>query len=252
MKLVFFLVTILLPQRNLAAGMLSDSTAVELVATYALTVAEPSGLCLDVHRNFLWTVSDHTNRVYKLTLTGQTCDSLSFVGNDLEGIAQDPRDGSLWVVEEQWREIVRLDTTGREIDRVQIVVKRKRPNRGLEGIAIAPASSHFYLLNERSPRRLLELNARLKIIRETKLDFAPDFSGLCVDSNGSLWILSDSGGRLFKTTRDGLLIASYVTHINKAEGIACAVGKEEFYIVSDSRSQLYRVRLPAVPGHLTR
>ena len=49
-------------------------------ADYKLFVKEPSGLSLSVDGNFLWTVSDQTNKVYQLTLTGVIIKKLLYKG----------------------------------------------------------------------------------------------------------------------------------------------------------------------------
>jgi len=41
-----------------------------LRSSYLLDVREPSGLALDVTRSFLWTVGNHPQRIYRLSLEG--------------------------------------------------------------------------------------------------------------------------------------------------------------------------------------
>lgn len=47
-----------------------------------------SGLSLCVCSGRLWTVSDRANRVYKISLTGETVDSLLLVGEAFDGAAE--------------------------------------------------------------------------------------------------------------------------------------------------------------------
>src|SRR5436309_1606902 len=66
-----------------------------LLATYAMTVSEPSDLTIDETGTILWTVSDSKNKVYKLDVQGKTLKTLSYAGgplSDLEGVAYDHRD----------------------------------------------------------------------------------------------------------------------------------------------------------------
>ena len=89
----------------------------QLIATYPLTVSEPSDLTIDETGKRLWTVGDKPTRVHQLALDGTTVKTLSFVGEDVEGIAYDRTDHTLWVAEENRREIVHLDLEGTVLSR---------------------------------------------------------------------------------------------------------------------------------------
>lgn len=216
------------------------SVTLQLLDTASIEVPEPSGLALHADGRALWTVSDRTNQVYKLMLTGETRDTLSYEGDDLEGIAYDPVDQTLLVVEEKTREVVQLDTTGRELRRVTVAVEREKSNKGLEGITINPASRHVFVLNEKSPKLLLELDGGLVLIGQYKLAFAKDYSGIAFDAKRQgLWIVSDKSRSLTFCDLTGQPLHSFILEIDKAEGIALDYEKGLLYIVSDSEEMLY-------------
>ena len=86
-----------------------------LLETHPLAIREPSDLTIDETGTILWTVTNHPEKVYRLGLDGHVADSLSYVGDDLEGVVYDPRDRTLWLAEEGLREVVHIDPgTGQE------------------------------------------------------------------------------------------------------------------------------------------
>jgi len=218
----------------------STATSLQLRQTIPVPVREPSGLALDFRGRHLWTVSDTTNRIYKLGFDGMLLDSLSYLGEDLEGITQNTTDGTLWVVEERRREVVNVDTLGRELRRVKIPVKQKKSNRGLEGIVFYPKKQHLFLLNEKSPKLLIELDDEQGVVSFRKLKFAKDFSGLAYDRRQHcLWIASDLSRSVTKWSLIGEPLASYRHDIDKAEGIAIDGERGILYLISDSQDELY-------------
>ena len=105
-----------LPAKDATAGL-------SLIASYALSLSEPSDLALDGSGESLWTVTDRPGKVHQLALDGTLIQTLKFVGEDLEGIAYDASDRTLWVAEENLRTnafVRRVDplhaVAGREID----------------------------------------------------------------------------------------------------------------------------------------
>ena len=65
-----------------------------LLSSHSIDIDELSGLSLDATGTSLWTVG--ARRIYRLSLAGQV-QELEFKGDNLEGIASDPSDGTLWV-----------------------------------------------------------------------------------------------------------------------------------------------------------
>ena len=214
--------------------------SLKLIASYALDVSEPSGLALAPDGNSLWTVSDNTNQVFQLSLTGKILQTLSYKGRDLEGIAIDTLTHTFWVAEEHSRELVELDSTGSELQRHRIL--EGNDNSGLEGICI-DAAHHFFTIKEKRPGLFIALNADFSVKSKMEIAFAKDFSGLCADTLlNRFWILSDQDESLFYWDLKQGALAQYKLEIPSPEGIAIDFSKGFFYMVSDSESKLYVFR----------
>lgn len=209
-----------------------------LLSSYPLDVHEPSGLALDAARSSLWTVGNHPQRIYRLSLEGQVREILGFEGDDLEGIACDPSDATLWVVEEKRREVVHLDANGEVAARRQLDLAGE-PNSGLEGISL-DSNGTLYVLNEKNPGLFITLNDDLSIKNRRQLGFAEDFSALDYHrGRDSFWILSDQSQALFLwNPREGVT-ATYPLPFDKAEGVAVDEVDDLIYVVSESEDRLY-------------
>ena len=211
--------------------------SLKLIDSYALDVKEPSGLALAPDGNSLWTVSDHTNQVFQLSLSGKILQTLSYKGRDLEGIAIDTLKHTFWVAEEHSRELVELDSTGSELQRHRIL--QGYDNSGLEGLCI-DAEHHFFTIKEKRPGLFISLNPDFTVKNKMEITFARDFSGLCADTLlNRFWILSDQDESLFYWDLKQGVLAQYKLEISSPEGIAIDFVKGIFYVVSDSESRLY-------------
>ncbi len=207
---------------------------------YDIKVKEPSGLSLNFDGTGLLTVSDKTGRVYALSFEGESTGQLDFKGKDLEGITTDVENGYLYVIQERSNTIIKLDMLGRQLASYKLPQYGKSKNSGLEGITFCESRGTFFIVNEKSPGRLIEWSPEKGIIAENELNFAKDFSGICWDkSTDKLWIISDLSGVLVQCEYDGTPIESHTTGIKKAEGIAIYPASGEIYIVSDSDKKLY-------------
>jgi len=226
---------------------LNDSTAeknppseslLALVSEVKTEVSEPSGLTLGKNNWCLWTVSDNTNHVYKLSLNGTVLEELKFQGDDLEGITYDKRDGSLWVAEEQLRQLVHLDTLGNELGRFDVTNLEGSGNSGLEGVCIS--DSIFYVLNEKNPRLWAELNKDFEADKVKEIADVDDLSGIfCALDTNSFWIVSDQSRKVFIWNPEKGMIKSQDLGYSKAEGIAVDLVRNKVYIVSDETWKLY-------------
>ena len=215
-----------------------DEGRLTLRSRYALDIRELSGLALDAAGASLWTVGNHPQRIYRLSLEGRVQDRLDFKGEDLEGIACDPADGTLWVVEEERREVVHLDANGKVLGRRQLDLKGE-PNSGLEGICL-DSSGTVYVLNEKDPGLFIALNVDLSIHNQRQLDFANDFSGLdCHSGQDSFWVLSDQSRALYLWSPEEGVKGAYSLPFDKAEGVAVDEAAGLVYIASESEDRLY-------------
>lgn len=219
-----------------------EGPGLELISTVNIQVDEPSGLCFSIDKEFLWTVSDQTGKVYKVDFNGNVIETLSYTGNDLEGIAVDPEDSTIWVAEEYLSQIVQLDTLGNELDR--ITVAGAAGNSGLEGITINSSNNHFFLLKEQDPGVLIELDEAFNLLQYKRINFAWDYSGIFYEpQNQHLWIASDQDEKVYRCDLDAVVLIEYSIDVQKAEGIAVDIDSNLVYIVSDSYEKLYKFEI---------
>ncbi len=217
-----------------------DSGKLEKVKEYDISVKEPSGLCFGPGKNTLLTVSDNSNNIYEITLTGNIIRQLDYTGDDLEGITYSEESNIIAVTEERKREVVFIDyNTGNETQRYEIATGGNIENKGPEGISYNPNNDAFYIVNEDSPGEMIIWNKNYGIINKTDLNFADDYSGIFVDSgNALLWILSDESKALFKCDYNGIELSAFPLEYNKYEGVAVDTKNNLIYLVNDRKNIL--------------
>jgi uncharacterized protein YjiK len=214
----------------------------ELLFSYGVNVAEPSGLVINDTGTILYTVSDNTNKIYKISTTGNVLQTFSYVGNDLEGVSTYTKN-KLLVAEERTKEIVSFDMTTSEVVKHKISYDNSDANSGIEGVAYNSDDGTIFMINEKDPGLLLRLRSNFSILSEYNLDFASDYSGIFYDKKGkNLWITSDQNKTINKCDLTGKLLKSYSINVTKAEGIA--VTNTEIYVISDATAQLYIFKKP--------
>lgn len=222
-----------------------EDQLLELINEYSINIEGPSGLALANDNTSLWVVSDKHSKIYQLDLTGQTLQEIAIPGIDLdlEGITAGLSGHSFWVVQESLGELLKVDTLGNEIQRIDIAGARNGSG-GLEGITINSINNHIFLIKEKDPSILIELNTDFETILFRHLSTATDYSGIDYDEfNNELWIVSDQEKTIYRCELNGATLNSYPIPVNKAEGIAFDGGNNLIYIVSDSAESLYIFRL---------
>lgn len=206
---------------------------------YNVNIPETSDLCFGSSTDILYTVSDRTAKVYKITTKGKVLSELAYTGNDLEGVCY-VGNQFLFIAEERLRKIIKLDLQGTQIGEKTIPVEINDENQGLEGISFATFNKHFYIINETNPGLLIETDESLNVLNKYTLSFAGDYSGICVDNaNQQLWIVSDVSASVNKCTMTGELITSYRIPVSNPEGIAFDPITNKLYVVSDAEARLY-------------
>ena len=214
----------------------------ELEASYRIDVLEPSGLAVSGSGNVLYTVSDNTAEIYKLSTTGDVIQTFNYKGNDLEGVSTFTGN-NLLLAEERTKEIVVFDITTGTYSKHRINYKNNDENSGIEGVAYNSTDGTIFILNEKNPGKLIRLRADFSIIAEYELNFASDYSGIFHEkSTNALWIVSDQNKTINKCTLTGELINSYSISVMQAEGIAIA--NDKIYVVSDAEAKLYIYKKP--------
>jgi len=215
-----------------------QSPGLILIGEFVLSIPEPSGLTLNEDCTALWSVSDNTNNVYKITLDGNVPIELNFTGNDLEGIVYDSTDNSLWLAEEQLREVVHIDLNGNELARNSVDIPGSG-NSGLEGICLDTASTH-YVLNEKDPGLWAKLKSDFSSQIQKVINEVGDLSGITYDRTKKMfWIVSDVSRLLFLWDPDQGIIRRFDLPFGKAEGVAYDPVSNRIYIVSDLTNKLY-------------
>lgn len=210
----------------------------QLIAEVNVEVEEPSGLSFDKDKNYFWTVSDRSRKIYKIDRNGMIKKTLDCTGNDPEGVSFDPLSETVWIVEEFLSEAVQLDTNGSELNR--IFISGGGGSNGLEGISINPANNHLFIVKEQEPAILIELDSTYNLIKYKKLGFADDFSGIYYDAVfEQLWIVSDLSKSVYLCDLDGNVLREFYTDIKKAEGIVVDRLENKIYLISDSSEKLY-------------
>lgn len=251
MKDILYLALMMLLLINISCSLGEDSItepeeqySLVLESEMALNIAEPSGLTYDSNTNSLWTVNDPpNNKIYNIDLNGELLQILSYVGDDLEGIAYDISSNTLWVAEEGTSEIVNISLQGEELQRVELSISDYYGGTGLEGLCIGD-SGEFYLLKERNPGIFIELSQDFLTLTETELSFADDYSGICYDSvREGFWIVSDESEMLYLWDSVNGVREQFTLNFPKAEGIVFLSESQTFYIVSDSEEKLYKYTL---------
>lgn len=217
----------------------------EKLSTVELSdVPEPSGLALDNDGSHLWTVSDQTGTIFRLTTGGSVVTTLDIGGQDLEGIAVDPVDGTLFVVEEGLGQVLHLDREGNLLEALTPAGLPEMGNLGLEGITIDPGTGHIFLLKEMGPGLLVEMDRGGIVLAITELNFAEDYSGLAFDEAADqLLVISDLSATLTWCGKDGQPVRTFNTGLDKGEGIALDPEHSVLYAVSDSRETLMTFRV---------
>ena len=215
------------------------------VANYPVAIPEPSDLCFDLSGEFLWTVSDNTRMVYSIGLDGSVRDTLTYEGTDPEGVTIDPADGTLYIAEEIDRELINLDTEGTVLGTITPVGIGGDANSGFEGVCYVPETDHFYVVLEKNPTLLLEIDREGTVVAFKETDFAGDLSGITWDSvTNCLIICSDQDASVTWTDMSGNALATYAVDVVKAEGVALDREAGLLYVVSDDRELLHVFEVP--------
>jgi uncharacterized protein YjiK len=209
-----------------------------LIDSYPIEVTEPSGLAFGPDFTTLLTVSDNTNQVYEMDLTGNVLRVFDYTGKDLEGIAYNPDNNLIAIVEEADREVSLIDyTTGDLVETFPIVISFGSENKGLEGISYNANNSLYYIVNEAIPGLLVVWNPLLGIVSEDELDFAADYSGVFVDAQNSLlWFVSDESKSLTKCDYSLNVLEVFALDRLKYEGIV--LKDNLLYLVNDATACL--------------
>ena len=228
-------------KKNISSETNIPKKELQLLLEIDLPFTEPSGLAFSEALQKMWVVSGGDQHVYMLDTSGNLEKKLNYEGTDLEGIAFDVTDSTLWIIDEATKEIVHLDLDGNVLLR-KTESYSSTPNKGPEGITIG--KDHIiYIINERNPSVLFELDSTYTIVQSYPLNFALDYSDVSYNSTtDTFWILSDESNALFCWSKQQGVIDKYFLPNSKNEGIAFDRTRNIFYIVNDATAKLYFYR----------
>ncbi len=211
-----------------------------LVNSYKINVPEPSGLSFAADNKALYTVSDKTNMIYKLSLDGKLIEKINTTAEDLEGIVFDNTDTSIWIADERKRNLLNVDLKGKTLKSLNLDIASKKKNSGIEGLTINKNTGNLLCLNEKKPGLLIEADKNGKILKTDNLDFAKDYSGVYHDAQtDNLWIVSDKSMTITRLNTKGKIEYTYQTEIESMEGIVLDTKNRLMYIVSDELEKLF-------------
>jgi len=205
-----------------------------LIATYALDIAEPSGLCM-YEGGLLLCVSDEHKEAYVINTQGERQATFAKKGGDTEGVAYDSHTRTIYSADEN-DGLLRAQSLSDSLTQSWEVIEGSK--KGLEGIALDPANERVFLLKE--DQGLIHFYPSTGEKTIIPLDFAKDYSGLFFEeSTKELWILSEESASLNRCSVEGTLIESYDLCISKAEGVVIDTKSGRIYIVSDGEEKLF-------------
>jgi len=226
-------------------------TTMSLINTFSLTVLEPSGLAFDKANNQLYTVSDNTGLVYRLSTSGVTLQTLNYSGSDLEGVSM-YKPGKLLVAVEGTRELIEYDCvndvfiSSNTMSYSNTDLSAGGDNSRIEGVTYDALNDEIYFLNEKNPGALVKADGSFNVLSEHPLNYAGDYSGAhYVEETGNLWLASDQASTVYKCATNGTVIDSYQLKtsggntLDKLEGITIDYDNQLLYVVSDGGQELY-------------
>ena len=240
-------------------------------------LTEPSGLTLSHGKKALWTISDDTKKIFKLSRDGKLKehDSFEILDMGLEGITLDPGGTYLFVVKEETNEVIQIQIGIRQVvarkpladmtryDTVEHYFNNSQFNKGLEGIAWNSKTGTIFVMKEGVPGLLIEISSDLKEILSHQLlnnengfgdmevsEEKLDFSDLCYDQQRDrFWIISDTARKLFlydwnsnsviQSSKLGYGVKGEYREIEKSEGVSIDSDANRLYVVSDAEVRLY-------------
>lgn len=209
-----------------------------------IEVKEPSGLSLAINEDAFFVVSDEYSFIYEVNFSGKVTKKIKIEGSDFEGISV-LGENNYAVVSETENNLIITDSDGSLIKQKSFMELNIVPNNGFEGVTFNKNNYHLYILHEKNPRLLIELDEKLNLIKSKEIKFLNDLSGIAFDEKKScLWILSDESKIVAKCDLNGELIKLFKIDIPKAEGIAIDQKNKFIYIVSDRTSNLYKFNIP--------
>lgn len=205
-----------------------------------INIKEPSALSLSADKKSLWSVSDSNGSLYSLDFNGKILSEVRTNLSDLEGIIAHEDLSGFCVVEERVRNVVCLDANGKAISKNSVAISGAS-NSGLEGITFNSDNQSFYVVNEKDPTIILELDRDFNILTKKPVTFAKDLSDVFYDEHEKkLWVLSHESQKAFRLDQNFQVDLSInLRGVVQAEGLVIDSANRKAYVVSDKDSLFY-------------
>ena len=209
------------------------------ISSFKINVDEPSDLALSFEGDAFWTVSDDNSTIYKLSFEGEILHKIKIKYGDLEGVTVLDKNKLAIAVEEE-RLICIINLEGKLLKEFRLHLKGEF-NKGIEGLVFNPDNQHFYLVNEKYPAMLIELDKNFDVVLEKEINFVSDLSAITYNKKtGQLWLLSDESKKVAVCDLKGNLIRKIGFDIVQAEGIC--LKDDNIFIVSDPKAEIYKLK----------
>jgi len=214
-----------------------NSSTLNLEKKIAINVSEPSALSFSIDKKTLFTVSDSDGSIHQLDLNGKTIKVIKTKASDLEGIVFHPDLNGYCITEERIRKISCFDLNG-------ILIKSKSiafpgsSNAGFEGITYNSLNKHFYVVNEKKPTAILELDTDLNVIKTINFSHLLDLSDITYDEEeNKFYILSHESQKIISTDHLFNVENTFsIPSVIQAEGLVVDKINRKIYVVSDKDS----------------
>jgi len=203
-----------------------------------LDMDEPSDLVLV--DGDLFAVSDQHSKIYKVQPDGDAHEYLNIDGHDLEAIGYDDRRGGFMIADESRAKIWRLDAEGARIESIELD-SASDGNSGIEGIVIG-AEGHLFVVKEKDPARIYELDGNDTLLRSEKIEFATDLSAITYNPDDNhLYVLSDEDHALYRLDKHWNADRAWKLPVEHPEGVA--FDGTTVYFVTDGDHRIYTFEL---------
>jgi uncharacterized protein YjiK len=202
-----------------------------------INVKEPSALSFNINKTGFLTVGDSDSTIHELDFNGKTVKTIKTKASDLEGIVAHPDLNGYCFAEERIKKISCFDQNGTLIKSKSIPFATAF-NLGFEGITYNSRNKHFYVVNEKKPTAVIELDSELNLIKSTTITNAIDLSDIFYDEkDDQFYILSHESKKIIVTDVNFNQIKSYgIPTIVQAEGLVVDKENNKIYVVSDDDS----------------
>jgi uncharacterized protein YjiK len=203
-----------------------------LIKKSHLQILEPSGITDDPRHSCFWIVDGGRSLICKTSRDGKVIETLSYKGQDIEGVCFDKRDSTLWITEERLRDVVHLKLNGDEIGRIHVNSQGVK-NKGLEGVVI-DGKGEPWVVNEKYPVSLEKIDGNGAIVESHDIGFAKDLSDVTInESTGDFYLLSDKSSAIYVWNVSEGLKETYALPRTKYEGISVNPKDRTIAVVND-------------------